>query len=108
MEDSAEPKGSGGGVRPLCVGKIWRQIFAKCLLFVAGGEAKEARGTDQLCVGLEAGIKGGVHAMQRHQGLHQHDDDWGFLQKMRSSNEQSWTGTLRVIQRKWLASKGPS
>jgi hypothetical protein len=43
------------GVRPVGVGKTWRHATAKVLLLVAGAEAKEACGIDQLCVGLEAG-----------------------------------------------------
>ena len=46
------------GVRPVGVGEIWRRLLAKCVLVVAGGEAKEACGSEQLCAGLEEGIEG--------------------------------------------------
>jgi hypothetical protein len=51
------------GVRPVGVGETWRRATAKILL-VAGAEAKEACGIDQICAGLEADIEGGIHAMQ--------------------------------------------
>ena len=51
------------GVRPVGIGEIWRRLFARCVLKVAGTEAKEACGSAQLCAGLEAGIEGAVHAV---------------------------------------------
>ena len=44
------------GIRPVRVGEMWRRLMAKCLLKVAGPEAKSACGTTQLVGGLEAGI----------------------------------------------------
>ena len=44
------------GIRPVGVGETWRRLMAKCLLKVAGPEAKAACGTTQLAGGLEAGI----------------------------------------------------
>jgi hypothetical protein len=38
-------------------GKTWRRLFFKIILRLAGGEAKEACGINQLCAGLKAGIK---------------------------------------------------
>ena len=67
------------GVRPVGVGEVWRRLFAKCVIKVAGGQAKDACGTSQLCAGLEAGIEGAVHAVKALWDVHQHDDDWGFL-----------------------------
>jgi hypothetical protein len=34
--------------------KIWRRLQAECLLLAAGEEAKDARGINQVCAGLEA------------------------------------------------------
>jgi hypothetical protein len=42
-------------------------------------QAKEACGIDQLCAGLEAGIEGGIHAMQALWDLHETEENWGFL-----------------------------
>ena len=42
------------GIRPVGVGETWHRIMAKCLLKVAGPEAKSACGTTQLAGGLEA------------------------------------------------------
>ena len=36
------------GIRPVGVGETWRRMMAKCLLRVAGPEAKAACGTTQL------------------------------------------------------------
>jgi hypothetical protein len=45
---------------------------------VAGAEAKEAWGIDQLCA-VEAGIEGGIRAMQALLDLHETVENWGFL-----------------------------
>ena len=52
------------GIQPIGRGEIWRWLLAKCILKVAGAEAKDACGNAQLCAGLEAGIEGTVHATQ--------------------------------------------
>ncbi len=45
------------------------------LLLVAGADAKEACGIDQLCTGLEeAGIEGGIHAIQALWDLHETEE----------------------------------
>ena len=67
------------GVRPIGAGEIWRHLLAKCILKVAGDAAKEVCGMDQLCAGLEAGIKGGIHAMNHMWEVNKMEDEWGFL-----------------------------
>ena len=52
------------GVRPVGVGKTWRIMIAKCALKVAGQEAKEVCGIDQLFDWMEEGIRGGIHNMR--------------------------------------------
>ena len=52
------------GIRPVGVGETWRRMMAKCLLRVAGPEAKAACRTTQLVGGVEAGIEGTIHAMR--------------------------------------------
>ncbi len=52
------------GVRPLAIGKIWQRCIAKGNLAGFGAEAKGACGSVQLCAGLEAGIKGALHAVR--------------------------------------------
>ena len=54
-------------------------MMAKCLLRVAGPEAKAACGTTQLAGGLEAGIEGAIHAMRVLWEEHKTEEDWGFL-----------------------------
>ena len=50
------------GVRPTGIGESWRRLFAKCLLSVAGKEAAEECGIDNLSGGMSAGIKAAVHS----------------------------------------------
>jgi hypothetical protein len=42
-------------------------------------EAKEACGIDQLCVGLEASIEGGIHAINHLWKENEEENDWGFV-----------------------------
>ena len=67
------------GIRPVGVGETWRRLMAKCLLNVAGPEAKAACGTTQLAAGLEAGIEGAIHEMRVLLEEHREEEDWGFL-----------------------------
>jgi hypothetical protein len=60
---------------PLDVGKTWRWAIDKTLLLVTGNEAREGCGIDQLCPGLEAGIKGGIHAMMQLWELHRQEEE---------------------------------
>jgi hypothetical protein len=46
-------------------GETWRRLLAKIVLWLAGSEAKETCGIDQLCTGLEAGIEGGIHVINQ-------------------------------------------
>jgi hypothetical protein len=82
------------GIRPIGIGETWRQCIAKCVLKVAGSEAKEACGTDQLCAGLEAAIEGGIHSVNHLWKVHQMEEDWGFLLIDASNvfNEANQTG----------------
>jgi hypothetical protein len=91
------------GVRPVGVGETWRRATAKILLLVAGAEAKEACGIGQLCAGLEAGIEGGIHAMQALWDLHKTEENWGFLLMDASNafNEQNRIETLWAVRHKW-------
>ena len=50
-------------VRPVGIDEVWRRAIAKCALKACGEDAKVACGSTQLCAGLEAGIKGAVHAV---------------------------------------------
>ena len=52
------------GIRPVRVGGTWQIMMVKCLLRVAGPEAKAACGTTQLAGGLESGIEGAIHLMR--------------------------------------------
>jgi hypothetical protein len=88
------------GIRPVGIGETWRQAIAKCIFKVAGKEAKETCGIDQLCAGLESGIEGGIHAMSHMWEQHKMEEDWGFLLIDASNvfNEQKQTGMLWAVQ----------
>ena len=51
----------------------------KFLLWLTGHEAKAARGTEHLAVGVEAGIEGGIHVMRLLWQQYSQKEDWGFL-----------------------------
>eukprot|EP00957_Ditylum_brightwellii_P143663 10945284-Ditylum_brightwellii.AAC.1 len=50
-------------VRSVGIGEALQRLAGKAILFVCGVEATAACGADQLCLGLHAGIEGGIHAM---------------------------------------------
>ena len=67
------------GVRLIGIGKIWRRMLTKCVLKVAGSEAKNACGNAQLSAGLEAGIEDAVHAARSLWEDAAETEEWGFL-----------------------------
>ena len=67
------------GVRPVGLVETRQRMMEKCVLKVTGQEAKEACRTDQLCGGIEAGIKGGIHIMRLLCQYNSQEEDWGFL-----------------------------
>ena len=91
------------GVRPIGIGKTWRRLGAKCVLKIAGSEAKEACGTDQLCAGLEAAIEGGIHATKEWWDVHRQEEDYGFLliDARNAFNEQNRTKMLYTVRHEW-------
>jgi hypothetical protein len=52
------------GVWPVAISKIWQWCIAKGNLVGSGAEAKGTCESVQLCAGLEAGIKGALHAVR--------------------------------------------
>jgi hypothetical protein len=91
------------GIRPIGVGETWSRLFAKCVLFVARSEAKEACGVDQLCGGLEAGIEGGIHAMRSLWKAHAEEEKWGFLlvDAGNAFNEGNRMAMLWTVRHQW-------
>ena len=67
------------GIRPVRVGETWQRMMEKCLLRVAGPEAKSACWTNQLAGGVEAGIEGAIHAMRIIWEEHNQEEDWRFI-----------------------------
>ena len=61
------------------IGEIWRRLFAKCVLKVAGTEDKKVCGSHQLCTGFEAGIEGVVHAVRAMWNGTEDNEEWEFL-----------------------------
>ena len=68
----------------------------KCLLRLAGPEAKAVCGTTQLVGGVEAGIEGAIHVMRVLWEEHQTEEDWGFLliDARNAFNEENRTSML--------------
>ena len=91
------------GTRPVGVGETWRRMMAKCLLRVAGPEAKAACGTTQLAGGVEVGIEGAIHAMRVLWEEHQNEEDWGFLliDARNAFNEENRTAMLWDVRNEW-------
>ena len=54
-------------------------MMSKCVLKVAGQEAKETCATEKLCRGMVMGIEGGVHVMCLLWAHHVQEEDWGLL-----------------------------
>ena len=91
------------GIRPVRVQDTWRRMMAKCLLKVAGTEAKAACDTTQLVGGLEAGIEGAIHAMHILWDEHNKEEGWGFLliDARNAFNEENRTAMLWAVQHEW-------
>jgi hypothetical protein len=91
------------GVRPIGIGETWRRLAAKATLLSSGREAKELCGIDQLCAGLEAGIEGGIHAIDELWRQHEEEEEWGFLLVDASNafNELNRTSMLWTIRHEW-------
>ena len=77
--------------------------MAKCLLRVAGLEAKAACGTMQLTGRVEAGIEGAIHVMRVLWEEHQTEEDWGFLliDARNAFNEENRTAMLWDVWHEW-------
>ena len=63
------------GINPVRVGETWRRLMEKCLLWVAGPEAKASCGTTQLAGGVEEGIEGAIHVMRVLWEEHAQEED---------------------------------
>ena len=88
------------GIRPVGVGETCRRMMEKCLLRVAGPEAKAACSTTQLAGGLEAGIEGAIHAMCVFWEEYKTEEDQGFLliDARNAFNEENQTAMLWPVQ----------
>ena len=91
------------GVRLVGIGEAWRRLLAKCVIAIAGREAKVACGTAQLCAGLEAGIEGAAHAIDTLWRQHEDDEEWGFLlvDARNAFNEGNRHAFLWTIRPRW-------
>ena len=78
----------------------------KCLLRVAGPEAKAACGTIQLAGGMEAGIEGAIHVIRVLWEEHAQEEDWGFflIDARNAFNEENGTAMLWAVRHKWPSS----
>eukprot|EP00978_Attheya_sp_CCMP212_P041079 scaffold231101_cov38-Attheya_sp.AAC.1 len=91
------------GIRPIGVGEVWRRLITKVNLMVTVEAAKAVCGDNQLCVGLEAGVEGAIHAMRLIYEDHKMEEDWGFLLVDASNafNEGSRIAMLWTVRHTW-------
>ena len=50
-------------IRSIGIDEIWRWLLAKCILKIAGTEAKDTCSNVQLCTGLESETESAVHVV---------------------------------------------
>ena len=67
------------GVRPIDIGESWCRLFAKCLLAVAGKDAADKCGIENLSGGMSAGIEAAVHSANEVVDGNYETDDLGFI-----------------------------
>jgi hypothetical protein len=93
------------GVHPIGIGESFMRLSWKCVLLVAGGEAKESCGVDQLYAGLEAGIEGGIHAMRLLCKTDLAEEKWGFLlvDARSAFNEGNRIVVVWTVQFEWTS-----
>jgi hypothetical protein len=91
------------GVRPVGIGEAWSQLFSKIILLLTLDEPKAACGANQLCLGLEAGIEGTIHASQIIWDQHSAEENWGFLliDARNAFNESNRMVMLWTVRHEW-------
>jgi len=67
------------GVRPIGIGESWRRLLTKCLFAVAGKDAADECGIDNLSGGISTGIEAAVHSTYGVVDGNYETDDWGFI-----------------------------
>ena len=58
------PLDKNPGVRPVAIGEVFTQILGKSIVAVMREDAKLAAGSQQVCVGHQAGGEAAIHAMK--------------------------------------------
>ena len=77
--------------------------MAKYVMAMTGAEAQESCGTEQLCMGLEARIEGGIHVVQLLWKQHAQEKYWRFLLigTRNAFNEENLTANMWEVRHKW-------
>ena len=83
------------GVRPIGIGETLRRIIGKAICLVTGPDIEDVCGADQLCAGVQAGIKRAVYAINDLFQEH-YDDEWEVLM-MDASNAFNNINRMAVL-----------
>ena len=65
------------GTRPVGIGKIWQRLITKCGLKVYSKDTKVTCDSMQLCIGLDAGIKGVLYTVRAQTDAEDLDIEFG-------------------------------
>eukprot|EP00978_Attheya_sp_CCMP212_P001429 scaffold3002_cov64-Attheya_sp.AAC.2 len=91
------------GIRPIGIVEVWQRLSTKVVLEVTVNAAKARCGDSQLCVSLEAGVEGGIHAMRHIWEEDKMEEEWGFLlvDARNAFNEGNRIAMLWTVRHIW-------
>ena len=93
------------GVHTVSVGETWQSMMVKWALALAGADSKDICVTEQMWIGMDAGIKGWINIMWLLWEQHFQKEDWLFSLIYTSNvfNEEKWMAMLWSVQFDWAS-----